>query len=116
MLSGVLFDMTGTARVVMAFALLRAGVPEGWKAADDRGNRYEGSVRVPVGNPDMELLSFVGLLEPFPEGVNLRVRFFLPTQAVPFISAQELRDRNHTAWRSSHASGDRHSGMSLPRG
>lgn len=64
-----------------------------WRMQNDRGNRYEGRIEIPVGRPDVELLSFVGFLEPFNADVILRVRFFLPTTSEVFIRGRELREQ-----------------------
>ncbi|MFI5184336.1 MAG: hypothetical protein ACHQNV_08060 [Vicinamibacteria bacterium] len=83
---------TVTASVV-AVLLLGVAISGEWTAGNDRGNRYEGSVRVPVANPDLALLSFTGSFSPFHKEATLKVRFFLPDETAVFISAQELRDR-----------------------
>lgn len=60
-----------------------AGAQEGWlerwRSNNDRGNRYEGRIEVPVSGSAMELLSFVGRVERYDEAVDLNVRFYLPT-------------------------------------
>lgn len=61
-----------------------------WKRANDRGNRYEGRIEIPIGKPELELLSFTGLLEPFSKDVTLRVRFFLPLDSSVSIEGREL--------------------------
>lgn len=61
-----------------------------WKRENDRGNRYEGRVEIPIGKPELELLSFTGLLEPFNKDVTLRVRFFLPLGSPVSIEGREL--------------------------
>jgi hypothetical protein len=78
---------------LIALLLLGVATSGEWKAESDRGNRYEGSVYIPVANPDLTLLSFVGSFPSFQKDVTLKVRFFLPGDTVAFISAQELRDR-----------------------
>lgn len=66
---------------------------EKWKRQNDRGNRYEGRIEIPVGKHDLELLSFVGLREPFTGDVKLRVKFFLPASSSVFIQARELLEQ-----------------------
>lgn len=64
-----------------------------WRRQNDRGNRYEGRIDIPIGKPDLELLSFTGWREPFMNDVILKVRFFLPTSAPVLIQARELQDQ-----------------------
>ena len=52
---------------------------ERWRSDNDRGNRYEGRIEVPVSGAAMELLSFVGRVERYDDAVDLNVRFYLPT-------------------------------------
>jgi hypothetical protein len=96
--------------LVSLLALLLAGDllarTDKWKRQNDRGNRFEGRIEIPVGKPDLELLSFVGFREPFTGEVTLKVRFFLPTDAPVFIQARELQEDKHywmeskrTSWR-----------------
>ena len=59
--------------------MAQGGWLERWRSSNDRGNRYEGRIEVPVSGSALELLSFVGQMEPFRDGVVLNVRFFLPT-------------------------------------
>jgi len=66
-----------------------------WQKNDDRGNRYEGTIGIPLGKPDLELLSFVSYLEEFNSDVNLKVRFFLPKKSDVLIYGQEIRERKH---------------------
>jgi hypothetical protein len=60
----------------------------------DRGNRFEGLVSLPIAGSDrpaLDLISFTGAFETFSEGVDLRVRFFLPASiATAQVVAQEL--------------------------
>ncbi len=51
---------------------------EWWKRKNDRGNRFEGLIEIPVGRPQLELLSFLGSKESYTENVDLRIRFFVP--------------------------------------
>ena len=67
-----------------------AQVSDSWKAINDRGNRYEGRIEIPVSNPDLELLSFVGFMQEFDRESILKVRFFLPLRSQVIIQAQEL--------------------------
>lgn len=65
-----------------------------WRRQNDRGNRYEGRIEIPVGRPDLELLSFVGFSEPFKQDVTLKVRFFLPGHSADvFVQGRELREQ-----------------------
>lgn len=66
---------------------------DAWKRRNDKGNRYEGLVSIPTGNPDLEVLSFTGFFEPFNRNVNLRVRFFLPGRSNLSIIAHEIEDQ-----------------------
>ena len=52
---------------------------ERWRSRNDRGNRYEGRIEIPVSGSALELLSIVGQMEPFRDSVELSVRFFVPT-------------------------------------
>jgi len=65
---------------------------EAWKRRNDRGNRYEGLVSIRTGNPDLEVLGFIGFFEPFSDNVNLKVRFFVPSAAKPSIIAHEVEE------------------------
>src|SRR5262245_5612429 len=68
-----------------------------WKKQNDRGNRYEGRIGIPVGNPPLELLSFVAGSTAFPPGippdVTLKINFFLPDVSSAFIYGRELVER-----------------------
>ncbi|MFQ5880903.1 MAG: hypothetical protein ACE5I9_00335 [Candidatus Methylomirabilales bacterium] len=64
-----------------------------WRRQNDRGNRYEGRIEIPVGRPDLELLSFIGFRESFNDDVILKVRFFLPRDSEVFIQGRELREQ-----------------------
>jgi len=70
---------------------------EQWKKQNDRGNRYEGRIGIPVGNPPLELLSFVGGSTAFPPGippdVTLKIKFFLPDASSAFIYGRELVEK-----------------------
>lgn len=67
-----------------------------WKEDNDRGNRYEGLVKIPIANPDLELMSFlVGQVAPFSNDGTLKVRFFVPDSRTVHIYGRELRDRKH---------------------
>ena len=60
---------------------------------NDRGNRCEGLVALPVSRPDLVLLSFAGYREPFEDDVDLKVKFFLAHDANVVIRGRDLRDR-----------------------
>lgn len=64
-----------------------------WRRQNDRGNRYEGRIEIPVGRPDLELLSFAGFREAFTGDVTLTVRFFLPSTSPVFIHGRELQEQ-----------------------
>ena len=64
-----------------------------WRKQHDRGNRYEGRIDIPVGKPDLELLSFTAWREPFTTDVTLKVRFCLPSAAPVFIQGRELQEQ-----------------------
>ena len=86
----VIFGLLASAILVFAQA------DDKWKKQNDRGNRYEGRIGVPVGNPPLELLSFVGSSPSLPVGappdVVLKIRFFLPDSSFAFISVRELEE------------------------
>lgn len=63
-----------------------------WRRQNDQGNRYEGRVPIPVGGSNVELLSFFGCREPFDNSVNLKVRFFLATDAKVLIRGREVQE------------------------
>jgi len=80
----------------MIIGVLSTGIlaqTDTWRKQHDRGNRYEGRIEIPVGKPDLELLSFVGFREPFTTDVTLKVRFFLPTDSPVFIQGRELQEQ-----------------------
>ncbi|MEM8901451.1 MAG: hypothetical protein AAGC85_25300 [Bacteroidota bacterium] len=64
-----------------------------WKQKNKRENRFEGTYTRQVGNPSIELLSFVSGLEPyeFREGQELTARFYCPSDTSYFLKAEELR-------------------------
>jgi len=62
-----------------AAAQSQGGWLERWRSNNDRGNRYEGRIDVPVSGSSIELLSFVGRVERYDDAVDLNVRFYLPT-------------------------------------
>ena len=64
-----------------------------WQQRNDHGNRYEGRVEIPVGNPQLEVLSFLGHKESYSGSADLYVRFFLPTRTEVSIRARELEER-----------------------
>jgi hypothetical protein len=64
-----------------------------WRKGNERKNRYEGRIDIPVGKPELELLSFTGYRESFAGDVLLKVRFFLPTASPVFIHGRELREQ-----------------------
>lgn len=73
--------------VLLVLAIAGLSVPvqsqggwlERWRSDNDRGNRYEGRIDVPVSGSAIELLSFVGRIERYDDPVELNVRFYLPT-------------------------------------
>jgi hypothetical protein len=79
--------------VLAALAVAILAQTDQWRKQNDRGNRYEGRIDIPVGKPDLELLSFAGWREPFTSDVILKVRFFLPTSAPVLIQGRELQDQ-----------------------
>jgi hypothetical protein len=88
----------GAAGCVVAIILalqVSAQVTDQWRRKSDRGNRYEGTIQIPVSGPALELRSFVATLEPFSSSVELYVRFFLPSDELATVFAQELEDRRH---------------------
>jgi len=82
--------------LLVSVALVFAQADEKWKKQNDHGNRYEGRIGIPAGNPPLELLSFVGGSAPLPAGappdVALKICFFLPDSSPAFISARELEE------------------------
>lgn len=82
--------------VTLVVSLIAAGTqvsgPWKWDAASERGNRYEGLVSVESANPEFELLSFTGGVEPFTGATQLKVDFFLPQNAPVLLLAQELQE------------------------
>lgn len=66
-----------------------------WQQKNDRKNRYEGRIDIPVCKPELELLSFTGHRESFSGDVLLKVGFFLPTASPVFIHGRELREQKH---------------------
>lgn len=83
--------LVGLLLVVVSGEIL-AGFDQ-WRRNNDRGNRYEGRIEIPVGAPDMELLSFVGCRDPYMGDATLKIRFFLPSIAPVFIHGRELREQ-----------------------
>ncbi len=100
-------------RVGMLLLLLltaggQVGGPWKWDPAADHVNRYEGLVSVESANPDFELLSFTGAVEPFPAATSLKVAFYLPQNAPVLLLAQELQEDKYyrmeaksAAWKAS---------------
>lgn len=80
----------------LVVSLVAAGTqvsgPWKWDAASERVNRYEGLVSVESANPEFELLSFTGGVEPFTAAAQLKVDFFLPQNAPVLLLAQELQE------------------------
>lgn len=64
-----------------------------WKKKNKRENRFEGTYTRQVGNPSIELLSFVSGMEPyeFRKGHKLTARFYCPSDTTYFLKAEELR-------------------------
>jgi len=61
----------------------------------ERANRFEGLVGLPISGPNrpgLDLISFTGFFESFTGNVDLRIGFFLPSQAPVQIVAQELAE------------------------
>jgi hypothetical protein len=81
-------------KLLLAACVLYAAqsASENWRRHNDYGNRYEGRISIPVGMPDLELLSFTGYWEPFGPGATLRVRFYLPAEQTLVIESRELRE------------------------
>jgi len=69
----------GVALATPVFAEPQSGWLSRWRTKNDRGNRYEGRIDVPVSGSSLELLSFVGRVERYSGAVDLNVRFYLPT-------------------------------------
>jgi len=89
---GIIYPLVIAILITMLSAEV-LGRTEKWKRQNDRGNRYEGRIEIPVGSPDLELLSFIGFSEPFQRDVMLKVRFFLPGHLEVFIQGRELREQ-----------------------
>lgn len=81
------------ATVIPILSAEAIGRTDEWRRRNDRGNRYEGRIEIPVGRPDLELLSFVGFQEAFDHDVTLKVRFFLPSHSEVFIQGRELQEQ-----------------------
>ncbi|MEL6192904.1 MAG: hypothetical protein AAFR66_12680 [Bacteroidota bacterium] len=66
---------------------------DAWKQKNKRENRFEGTYTRQVGNPSIELLSFVSGLEPyeFRKGQKLTARFYAPSDTSYFLKSEELR-------------------------
>ncbi len=64
-----------------------------WKRHNDRGNRWEGRIEIPVGRPSIEVLSLFGFRESYAEGEELAVRFFVPGNGDVTLQARELEER-----------------------
>lgn len=84
--------LTGVS-LTLSSAVIAQEPSQRWKTRNDRGNRWEGRVEIPVGRPAIELLSFVGFREPYAGGEDLEVRFFLPQAADVVIRAREIEER-----------------------
>ena len=76
---GLVLSLWSAAVVFSAVAQSQEGWLERWRSNNDRGNRYEGRIDVPVSGSSLELLSFVGRVERYVGAVDLNVRFYLPT-------------------------------------
>jgi len=64
-----------------------------WKSRNDRGNRYEGRIEIPVANPTIDVLSLVGSRESYEKGDELTVRFFVPGEHDVVLQAREIEER-----------------------
>lgn len=64
-----------------------------WKSRNDRGNRYEGRIEIPVASPTIEILSFLAFRESYSKGDDLTVRFFVPEAGDLVLQARELEER-----------------------
>ena len=63
-----------------------------WKKSNDRGNRYEGRIEIPVGRPELEVVSFLGHRESYSGRVDLKIKFFLPSAGRVRLQARELEE------------------------
>lgn len=63
-----------------------------WKQKHDLGNRWEGIVDIPTGNPPLELLSFTGYFQPFVGETEWRVRYFSPARARVVVYGRDVDD------------------------
>jgi len=95
-LINILLFLVITLLVVMLPTGMYAQTDE-WRKENKRGeNRYEGLLGGALGDRDLELLSFIGFLEPFDgKKVELKVRFFLPSGSSALIQGRELDVRKH---------------------
>ena len=71
-----------------------------WRVRNDQKNRYEGLIEIPVHRAGgLELLSFIGFLEPFSNDVTLKVKYFVPSNFQSryyiLVTGRELRDKRH---------------------
>ena len=64
-----------------------------WRSRNDRGNRYEGRVEIPVANPTIDVLSLVGTRDSYEKGDELTVRFFVPGEGDVVLQAREIEER-----------------------
>jgi hypothetical protein len=66
-----------------AVTVANSAQDEDWKRQNDRGNRYEGLIGVPTGNPEIEVVSFTGFRESYDSESDMKIRFFLPSTSSP---------------------------------
>lgn len=71
---------------------IKGQLTEIWKQKNDRGNRYEGRIDIPVSKPDLEVLSFIGYKESLAGYPDLKVRFYLPINCPVAIKGMELQE------------------------
>ena len=79
-----------TASVVPCF-----GQGDDWKRKNDRGNRWEGTIQLPVSQPDLVLLSLTSFRQKVEDDTELKVRFFLPGGTEARVEARELQENVH---------------------
>ncbi len=74
--------------------IVNAQPSERWKINNDRGNRYEGTISLPVSST-LELVSLYGYFEEYTlrANQNLTVQFYVPESVKPQLSAQEIKTR-----------------------
>ena len=84
----------GLLSLAVAFAALALRAPaqdDRWRSVNDRGNRYEGRVEIPVSSPELEIVSLAGFREPYDEDAVLFVKFFLAEPAPVTLQGLELQ-------------------------